>query len=305
MTTGDVMELPGGARPVGQDELLIVAGETASGKTALAVSLARKYGGEIVGADSVQVYRRFDIGSGKPTAAELEGVPHHLLDVADAKDPLDAGMFVELADAAIEGVRARGRIPIVCGGTFLWLKALVFGLAGAPSAPADVRAALQQEVATLGSPALHARLSTIDAATALRLHPNDALRIVRALEVHATTGRPLSSWQAEHGFRSVRHKARIVAIARPRLDLESRIARRVDRMLQAGLVAEVRALIAEGYAETRPMNSVGYAEVKAHLRGDLDEPSLAPKIARATRIFARRQRTWLKGANVEWIPATG
>jgi tRNA dimethylallyltransferase len=300
MTTGDAIELPGGLRPVGRDELLVLAGETASGKTALAVSLAKKHGGEIVGADSVQVYRRFDIGSGKPTAAELDGVPHHLIDVADAKEPIDAGRFVELADAAIEGVRARGRIPIVCGGTYLWIKALLYGLAAAPSAPPELRASLQEEAARLGSAALHARLAMIDEPTATRLHPNDAVRIVRALEVHATTGRPLSSWQAEHGFREMRHRARVVAIARPRDELEARIASRVDRMLQAGLVEEVRTLIADGYGDTRAMNAVGYAETKAYLRAELALSELAPKITRATRIFARRQRTWLKGANVEW-----
>jgi tRNA dimethylallyltransferase len=306
MKTGDgAMQLPGGADPVARDELLVLAGETASGKTALAVSLARAYGGEIVGADSVQVYRRFDIGSGKPNAAELEGVPHHLIDVADAKEPIDAGRFVELADAAIADVRARGRIPIVCGGTYLWIKALLYGLAAAPSAPPELRASLQEEATRLGSPALHARLGEIDAETAARLHPNDAVRIVRALEVHATTGRPLSSWQAEHGFRSVRHRARVVAIARPRADLEERIARRVDRMLEQGLVDEVRALIEDGYGDTRAMNAVGYAEVKAHLQGEIAAPDLATKITRSTRIFARRQRTWLKGANVEWVSVGG
>jgi tRNA dimethylallyltransferase len=313
MTTGDAtsgtpglpsIELPAGLRPVSGDELLVLAGETASGKTALAVSLAKRWGGEIVGADSVQVYRRFDIGSGKPTAAELDGVRHHLLDVADAKEPIDAGRFVELADAAIADVRARGRVPIVCGGTFLWIKALVSGLAAAPSAPPALRASLQEDAVRLGSPALHARLAAIDPETAARLHPNDAVRIVRALEVHETTGRTLSSWQAAHGFRETRHRARIVVIRRPRAELEARIAARVDRMLEDGLVAEVRALIEDGYADTRAMNAVGYAEAKAHLQGELDAASLAPKITRATRIFARRQRTWLKSANVESIDCT-
>ena len=301
MTTGDALPLPGMLRPVAPDELLVIAGETASGKTALAVKLSQAHDGEIIGADSVQVYRRFDIGSGKPTARELCGVRHHLIDVADPLEPFDAGRFVELADAAIADVRARGRIPIVCGGTFLWIKALSSGLAAAPSAPPELRAALQEEARTLGSPALHARLSTLDPTTAARLHQNDAVRIVRALEVHATTGRPLSAWQAEHGFATERHRVRIVALRLPREELEARIARRVDDMLARGLVDEVRALLDAGLGEARAMNAVGYAEVKAHLRGEIDGASLAPKITRATRIFARRQRTWLKSANVEWI----
>jgi tRNA dimethylallyltransferase len=299
------IELPGGLRPVEAGELLVIVGETASGKTGLAVDLARRFGGEVVGADSVQVYRGFDVGSGKPTAAELDGVPHHLIDVADPGEAFDAARFVELADAAIADVRARGKIPIVAGGTYLWIRALLHGLAAAPRAEPAMRAALQAEAESIGSPALHARLAEVDPASAARLHPNDAVRIVRALEVHATTGRPLSSWQAEHGFRQARHHARQIAIGWPRAEIEARIARRVHAMLAAGWIDEVRRLIAEGHRDARAMGAVGYAEIRAHLEGTIDQGALEAAIVRATRIFARRQRTWLGKAPVEWIAPPG
>lgn len=281
-------------------ELLVIVGETASGKTALAIELAREHGGEIVGADSVQVYRGFDIGSGKPGPEELSSVVHHLLDVADPDEDFDAARFVELADAAIADVRARGRLPIVCGGTYLWVRALLHGLAAAPRAPKELRAELQREVEALGSPALHARLSAVDPRSAARLHPNDAVRIVRALEVHQLTGRPLSEWQEEHGFRTVRHRARMLAIQHPRAEIEARIERRIDGMLAAGWVEEARGLL-ERYPRARAMSAVGYAEIRAHLEGTL-EVDLRTAIVRATKTFARRQRTWLAKAPVEWIP---
>lgn len=280
-------------------ELLVIVGETASGKTALAIELARRHGGEIIGADSVQVYRGFDIGSGKPRHEELAGVVHHLLDVADPDEDFDAARFVELADRAIEDVRARGKLPIVCGGTYLWVRALLHGLAAAPRAPKELRAELQREAETLGSPALHARLAEVDPRSAARLHPNDAVRIVRALEVHRTTGRALSDLQEEHGFRTVRHRARQVALRHPRHEIEARIERRIDAMLAAGWVDEVRGLL-ERYPNARAMSAVGYAEVRAHLQGRL-EIDLRTAIVRATKTYARRQRTWLAKAPVEWI----
>ncbi len=307
---GDVPPLPlplplpvEGLRPLEHDELLAIVGETASGKTHLALHLARRLGGEVIGADSVQVYRGFDIGSGKPTREELGSVAHHLIDVVDPGETFDAGRFVDLADRAIAEVRARGKIPILCGGTYLWVKALVFGLAEAPRAPAEVRAALQAEAEARGAAKLHARLSEIDPATAARLHPNDAVRIVRALEVHAVTGRPISALQEEHGFARARHRLRAFAIGHDRAELEARIAQRTRSMLARGLVDEVRGLVARGHGTTRPMGSLGYAQVKAFLEGRLAESALEAEIVRATRIFARRQRTWLKQAEVTWIAA--
>jgi tRNA dimethylallyltransferase len=282
------------------DELLVIVGETASGKTALAIERARAEGGEIIGADSVQVYRGFDIGSSKPTTEELGGVRHHLIDVAEPDEPFDAARFVELADAAIADIRARGRVPIVCGGTYLWVRALLHGLADAPRAPRELRDALQAEAAALGSPVLHARLAKVDPESAARLHPNDAVRIVRALEVHQLTGRPLSSFQAEHGFRTVRHRAKQIAIRWPKEVIEARIERRVHAMLAAGWIDEVAALVARA-PSARALGAVGYREVRDFLAGTITREDLPAAIARATKIFARRQRTWLARAPIEWI----
>jgi tRNA dimethylallyltransferase len=288
--------------PPEEGEVLAVVGPTASGKTELALRLAEAFGGEIVGADSVQIYRRFDAGSGKPTAGERARAPYHLVDVADAREPFDAARFATMAEAVIADVRARGRVPIVCGGTFLWLKALLFGLAeGAPSSP-EIRTRHREIAEREGRAALHARLAEVDPASAARLAPNDLVRVSRALEVFELSGRRLSDVQAAHGFRAPRHRARFVGVLRARDELDARISARTRAFLAAGWVDEVRALEAEGYGETRPMQSVGYRQVLEHVRGGLPFGELSTSIDRATRIFVRRQRTWLRDQTVHWLP---
>lgn len=280
-----------------------MVGPTASGKTELAVRLAEERNGEIVSADSVQVYRRFDLGSGKPSVEERSRAPHHLVDVCEPDEPLDAAGWAALATRAIDEIRARGREPIVCGGTFLWVKALIFGLAEAPAADPAIRARHRVEAEAAGRPALHARLATIDPEAARKLAPNDLVRVSRALEVHELTGVPLSRWQAEHGFRSPRYDARLLGVRREREELDRRIEARVRAMLAAGWIDEVRSLVAAGYGESRAMGAVGYKQVHAALAAGtpIDTGVLAVSIVRATRIFARRQRTWLREQPVEWL----
>jgi tRNA dimethylallyltransferase len=283
------------------DELLTIVGPTASGKTALAVELAERLGGEVVSADSVQIYRSFDLGSGKPTAEELRRAPHHLVSAVDPMEHVDASSWAERASRAIDDVRARGRVPIVCGGTFLWVKALLFGLAEAPSASAEVRARHRVLADAEGRPALHDQLRTVDPESAGRLHPNDLMRVSRALEVFELTGRPLSAWHREHAFAQVRHRARLVAIRCDATALTERIRMRVRGWLAAGWVEEVEGLLGSGYGEARAMGSVGYAEVRAMLAGALPREELEIAVVRATRVFARRQRTWLNHADVAWL----
>lgn len=283
------------------DELLVVVGPTASGKTELALRLAERHGGEIIGADSVQIYTAFDIGSGKPTPAERARAPHHLVDIADPLEPIEAQRFADLATAALLDVRARGKLPIVCGGTFLWVKALVWGLAPMPAADPALRADHQRLAEAEGRAALHARLAAIDPASAARLAPNDLVRVSRALEVHALSGRTMSAWQAEHGFRTPQRKARFVAVSRTPEDLDERIARRTEAWLRTGWLDEVRALLARGYAPARAMKSVGYREVAAHLEGALPERELLGAIVRSTRVFVRRQRTWLRDLPISYV----
>ncbi|MFO0685315.1 MAG: tRNA (adenosine(37)-N6)-dimethylallyltransferase MiaA [Sandaracinus sp.] len=272
--------------------IVVISGPTASGKTDVALALARAQGGELVGADSVQVYRGFDVGSAKPTKEELGGIAHHLIDVVDPDEAIDAARYAELADAAIADVAARGKLPIVVGGTGLWLRALLRGLVVLPPPDPAIRGALEEEVRTLGAPALHARLAAIDPKASAAIHPNDALRIVRALEVHAQTGEPIGELRARHALGAPRYDALVVLLDRPRPEMDARMVARTEAMLARGLVDEVRGLITRWGRGVRGLDSVGYAEVRAYLEGTLPERELAPAITRATRVYARRQRTW-------------
>ncbi|MET0339576.1 MAG: tRNA (adenosine(37)-N6)-dimethylallyltransferase MiaA [Polyangiales bacterium] len=274
--------------------LLVITGPTASGKTALAVALAKAHGGALIGADSVQVYRGFDIGSSKPTAAELDGVPHHLLDVRDPDQPLDAADYAALADAAIAGVRAQGKLPIVVGGSGLWLRALLRGLVPLPKVDPVLRARLSADADALGSPALHARLALLDPLAAARLHENDRVRILRALEVHAQTGEPLGALRQTHALGAPRYRALRVALTLPPDVLAARIEARTEAMFAAGLVDEVRGLLARWGTAPRALGAVGYREVVAHLTDGVSLDETTAKVARATRVYARRQRTWLR-----------
>jgi tRNA dimethylallyltransferase len=212
---------------------IVIAGPTGAGKTACALSIARRVGGELIGADSVQVYRGFDIGSAKPTAAELGTIPHYLIDVIDPDEAIDAQRFAHLADAAIAEVHGRGRVPIVVGGTGLWLRALLRGLVSAPPVDPALRARLEAEADGLGSPALHERLAAVDPAAASVIHPNDRLRIVRALEVFEQTGRPMGELRREHALGAPRYDALFVVLD-PDGALEARIEARLDALLADG-----------------------------------------------------------------------
>lgn len=281
--------------------LLAVVGPTASGKTALAVAVAERLGGEIVSADSVQIYRGFDIGSGKPTAEEIARAPHHLIGTSDPLDPMDAALWAARAGHAIEGIRARGKTPIVCGGTFLWVKALVWGLVKAPAADPALRAEHKAIAETEGRAALHARLREVDPASAARLHPNDFVRVSRALEVRTLTGRPMSAWQQEHGFARPAYDAQLVALACEPAELTARIQGRVRTWLASGWIEEVEGLLSRGMGDARAMASVGYAQVRAMTAGVLRRDDLEIEIVRATRTFARRQRTWLNHVDVTFL----
>jgi tRNA dimethylallyltransferase len=283
--------------------LIAIVGPTASGKSTLAAQLARAIVGEVVSADSVQVYRYFDIGSGKVTAKERSLAPHHLIDCADAHEPIEANVWAEMAREKIAEIFQRGAVPIVCGGTFLWLRALLFGLAEAPPGDSEIRERHRDLIARHGRSYLHRELSRVDAKSALRLHENDSVRVSRALEVHELTGRPLSEIQEEHGFASPRYDYQLLAIDWPAEEYEQRLQQRVRDMMSAGLVAEVRDLIHRGYGKTRAMGTVGYKQVHAALTHAevVDEELLVREIVRVSRIFARRQRTWLKKEEITLV----
>lgn len=287
--------------PPAADELVVIVGPTASGKTELAIDLATRWGGDVVSADSVQIVRGFDVGSGKPTAAERLVAPHHLIDAVDPLEPMDAARFASMADEVIASIRAAGRVPVVCGGTFLWVKALVQGLAPGVAADPGVRARHAAIVEAEGRAALHARLAAVDPEAAARLAPNDALRVSRALEVLEVSGMTQTAWHAAHGFRTARHRARLVGVARSREEIDARIAARVHAWLGEGWIEEVERLIEAGFRGARAMTSVGYRQVAEAIEGSLPRAELETAIVRATRTFVRRQRTWLRDEDVTWV----
>jgi len=284
---------------------IVLVGPTAIGKSAIALALARRVGGEIVSADSAQVYRGMDIGTAKPDAAARAAIPHHLLDLIEPTDAYSAARFRGDAIAAIDAIRGGGRMPIVVGGTMLYVKALREGLSALPAADAVLRATLEARAASVGWPAMHAALTRVDPATAARLAPTDAQRIQRALEVHALTGRPLSALQgARDAQRGIGTSVVIALLTADRARLHAAIARRFDAMLAVGLVDEVRELrrrLPLLRADMPSMRSVGYRQVFDFLEGRIDRASLRERGIAATRQRARRQRTWLRAMDVEPI----
>lgn len=290
------------AHAAAPDSLLVLVGPTASGKTELALAVAEALDGEIVNADSVQIVKHFDVGSGKPTPAERARAPHHLFDVLEPSDPIDAAGYARLADRALAEVRERGKVPVLVGGTFFWVRALVLGLVEVPAADPALRAAHDERARSAGNLALHADLALVDPDAAARLHPNDVLRVSRALEMHALTGRTQTALHAEHAFRTQRIEASWFGRRVEPATLDQRIEARARAWLVDGWLEEVEALVAKGHRDARAMGSVGYKEVLAHLDGALPRAELLPAIVRATRVFARRQRTWLRSApQVLWL----
>jgi len=280
--------------------IAVIAGPTASGKTRLAVDVARLLGAEIVSADSQQVYRGLDVGTAKPTAEERAAVPHHLLDVVEPGEAMDAARWASLADRVVAEVAGRGRLPLVVGGTGLYLRALLHGVVAAPGRDPELRARLEEEAARGGREALHARLSRVDPAAAARIRPNDLVRVIRALEM-AAGGRTQSELFAEHRFAERRYRYRLLALAPPREELHRRIEARAEAIARGGILEEARAL-ADRFGPALPRLPIGYAEAAACARGEIEVGELARRIAALHRRYARRQVIWLRReADVEWL----
>lgn len=281
---------------------VFLLGPTASGKSAVALELARRIPLEIVSVDSAQVYRGMDVGTAKPTLAERARVPHHLVDVLEPTEAYSAGRFRGDALRLVAAIHARGRLPLLVGGTMLYFRALTQGLADLPAADAHVRRAIEEDAARRGWPALHAQLAGVDAASAARIEPADAQRIQRALEVWRITGKPLSALHAVPQEQLPFEVLRIALEPSERHVLHERIARRFRAMLDAGLVAELEALRARhALAATMPsMRSVGYHQAWDTLEGIAPARTLEARGIAATRQLAKRQLTWLRGmADVE------
>lgn len=283
--------------------IILLLGVTASGKTSVALGLADSLGAEIVSVDSMQVYRRMNIGTAKATAEERRLVPHRLIDVAEPSESFTAARFADLADAAIAGIHANGRRPLVVAGTPLYLMSLMYGMFEGPSADADHRAELRRQADDQGVAALHRRLASVDPQAAERIHPNDYKRIERALEVHHLTGRPLSELQTQWAAETLRYPATIVGIRRTKEDASRRINARVKAMIDAGLVDEVRSLLAEPDGlSTQARQALGYAQIIAHLDGQMSLADAVEQIKIQTRRLAKHQRTWFrKFPTARWL----
>ena len=286
-------------------KVLAITGPTATGKTRLGVSLAKAYGGEVVSVDSMQIYRHMEIGTAKPSIAEMQGVPHHMINVADPWENYSVARYVEEAAACIHGILQRGNLPILVGGTGLYLDSLLSGRTFAPR-PEDpaFRAMLNERVRQEGGEALLKDLAAVDPETAARLHPNDWKRIIRALEVFHVTGRPISWHNEETRLLPPRYQACIIALSfAQRSDLYARIDRRVDEMVSCGLVSEVRQLLASGVSPNcTAMQAIGYKELCAALAGSQSLETAVEEIKLRSRQYAKRQLTWLRrNPNLHWL----
>jgi tRNA dimethylallyltransferase len=277
--------------------LVVIVGPTGAGKTRLAMHLAERTGGEVVSADSQQVYAGMDIGTGKVTIEERARVPHHVVDVIRPDEDMTAQRFIELADRAIADAWARGRRVIVCGGTGLYVRALLLGLFDGPPASPELRAELTDIAQRDGTAALHAELARIDPAAAARIDRNDAKRIIRALEVYRLTGEPMSAHQARHDHKSAprRYEARLVGLSPERDALYRAIDDRVDAMIAAGLEREVAELRTRGYQPPmRSQQAIGYAELHDAAEGRVERARAIELIKRNSRHYARRQLSWYR-----------
>jgi len=284
-------------------KMIVILGVTASGKARLAFELAQKLDAEIVSVDSMKVYRRMDIGTAKPSPEAQQQVKYHMIDVVEPSESFSAGLFHEQASAVVEDIRARGKSVVAVGGTALYLKALLYGLFKGPGRDEQVRADLRAEADAVGLAALHKRLGEIDPEAADRISPNDAKRIIRALEVYRLTGKPISSLQRQFEAPTPVHDWMIVGLRRERALESRRINARVKRMIETGLVDEVRSLL----AEERPLSqqarcAIGYAEIIEHLVGRMPLEDAVEQIKKNTRRLAKGQRTWFKTfRNVQWV----
>ena len=283
--------------------ILVITGPTATGKTALGVLLAKALDGEVVSADAMQLYAGMVIGTAAPTAEETDGVPHHLVGTVEPTEAYSVGRYVAEASACVDGILRRGKLPILVGGTNLYIEALLRGTDFASSDP-EVRRALEADYDDLGGEALLQRLTAVDPERAAKLHPNDRKRIVRALEVYRVTGEPITALDRRSQLAPPRYKSATVALSfEDRQTLYDRIDRRVERMFEAGLVAEVEALLASGLTDgSTAMQAIGYKEVAAALRGECTTDEAKTLIQQSSRRYAKRQLSWLRGqADVNWF----
>lgn len=288
-----------------QPKLVVITGPTASGKTALGVALAQRLGGEVVSADSMQIYRGMDIGTAKPTPEEMQGVPHHMIDIADPAENYSVSRYAAEASACVDDILARGKLPVVVGGTGLYIDSLIAGRTFADgTADTALRQELSERYDEIGGEGLLGELRKVDPERAAKLHPADKKRIVRAMEVYILTGKTITQHDAETRAVPPRYDAAKIALDfAVRQDLYDRIDRRVDIMVQQGLFDEVRALLAAGVpADCTAMQAIGYKEAVAAVQGKAAPQDAVAAIQLASRRYAKRQLTWLRrDPGIHWF----
>ena len=285
-------------------EVICVAGPTACGKTGLAISLAKAYNGEVVSCDSMQIYRGMDIGTAKPTAQEMESVPHHMLDVADPAEDFSVSQYVAMADRAVKDILSRGKTAVIAGGTGLYMDSLIAGREFAPFPQDGRRQKLEAEADEKGTEPMLERLRQVDPQTAERLHPSDRKRILRALEVYEQTGKPLSWYNAQSRQQPPKYRPVWIGIDYVnRQTLYDRINRRVDEMLCRGLVEEVQRLLSAGVPpRSTALQAIGYKEIVRALEGQITLEQAVEQIKQGSRRYAKRQRTWFRrNDQMHWI----
>ena len=285
-------------------KIVVICGPTASGKTALSIALAKAFDGEVVSADSMQIYRRMDIGTAKPTKQEMDGVPHHMLDVAEPGEAYSVSRYVEEATACVEDILARGKLPIVCGGTGLYIDGLIRGTDYQPAGTDNgIREQLEGEWEAQGAEEMMARLAAVDPDSAARLHLSDKRRILRALEVYLATGETITAHNALTKAIPPRYEAVMIGLnTEPRQILYDRIDRRVGIMLEQGLLQEVQSLLEDGLLEGTAAQAIGYKELLAYFRGEMTLETAADLIRQKSRNYAKRQLTWFRrDERVKWI----
>ena len=288
--------------PLTKPKLVIVLGPTAVGKSELALELAPQIDGEIVNADSQQVYRYMDIGTGKPSEAERKNVKHHLIDVVNPNEEFNAALYRRLATEAIDRIQRGGKTAVVCGGTGLYLKALTHGLFTGPGQDPQIRRTLEAEINNTGLAGVYQRLVKIDGTVTSTIHPNDRQRIIRALEIYESTGKPLSEWQKEHAFHEEPFEVCKIGLLRERTELYDHINRRAERMIEEGLLEEVRGLVARGFTlDLKPLRSVGYRQMGAVIQGMMEQAEALAEMKQETRHLAKRQLTWFRrDSEIRW-----
>lgn len=284
-------------------KLVIILGPTGAGKSEVAIEVALEIGGEIINSDSQQVYRSMDVGTGKPAAEQRQKVPHHLIDIVEPNEGFNAALFRQRALESAKAIWSRGKKVILCGGTGLYIKAIIHGLFVGPSKDPEIRKGLEQEAEKKGLGSLYERLGQVDPDATSWIHPNDRQRIIRALEVFVATGKGMSQWQREHGFKENRFETLKIGLNREREELYSLIDRRCEEMIASGLAEEVRRLMENGYSlDLKSMQSVGYRHMGLYLSGTISLEDALALMKRDTRHLAKRQLTWFRAdKEIRWF----